>query len=210
MTEIPNLRIDLTDATMNTGGPDWSIDAANVTLSAALEALLLVAEESVPAEELASFLNRTVEEIEDALRELADEYERDRRGFALREIDGGWRFFTARHVASVIAARAADRQGAKLSRAALETLAVVAYRQPISRARVAAIRGVSVDGVMRTLVSRGLVAELATDPETGAVLFGTTAYFLERMGIRSVAELPPVEDYLPDDSVLDDFADPGV
>lgn len=210
MTEIPNLRIDLTDATMNTGGPDWSIDATNVTLSAALEALLLVAEESTPAEELASFLNRTVEEIEDGLRELAAEYERDRRGFGLREIDGGWRFFTARHVAPVIAARAADRHGAKLSRAALETLAVVAYRQPISRARVAAIRGVSVDGVMRTLVSRGLVAELAIDPETGAVLFGTTGYFLERMGIRSVAELPPVEDYLPDDSVLDDFADPGV
>lgn len=210
MSDSTNLRIDLTDTVMDNGGPGCSIDSTEVTLTAALEALLLVAEHSTPVEELAAFLNQPAEEIESTLRELAGEYERDRRGFGLREVDGGWRFFTARHVAPVIAAKAADRHGSRLSRAALETLAVVAYRQPISRARVAAIRGVNVDGVMRTLVGRGLVAEMATDPETGAVLFGTTGYFLERMGIASIAELPPVEDYLPDDSVLDDFADPTV
>lgn len=179
-----------------------------ITLVAALEALLLVADQPVDPTELASFLDRPVHVIEDALADLAADYVTARRGFELKQVEGRWRFYTARHVAAVIELQVTDRRQGRLSRAALETLAVVAYRQPVSRARVGSIRGVNVDAVMRTLVGRGLVAEAATDPETGAVLFGTTGYFLERLGIASIAELPPVADYLPEGSVLDELIDP--
>lgn len=196
------------------GAADTAHDTAahliggEITLEAALEALLLVAEGPVDPAELAAFLDQPVIRIEQALADLAGQYASTRRGFELREVAGCWRFYTARHVAPVVELHVTDGRHGRLSRAALETLAVVAYRQPVSRARVGSIRGVNVDGVIRTLVGRGLVAEAATDPETGAVLFGTTGYFLERMGIESIAQLPPVADYLPDGAGLDELIDP--
>lgn len=179
-----------------------------IRLGAAIEALLLVADDPVSPVELAAFLQRPVAVVEATLRDLAEQYSTERRGFELRVVDGAWRYYTARHVAPIVALRATQRQSARLSRAALETLAIVAYRQPVSRARVGAIRGVNVEATMRTLAARGLVTEMATDPQTGAALFGTTSLFLERLGIGSIAELPPVADYLPDSSVLDELADP--
>ncbi len=179
-----------------------------ITLEAALEALLLVADGPLDPAELAAFLDQPLNRIEQALTDLAGQYAAARRGFELRAVAGCWRFYSARHVAPVIELRVTDGRNGRLSRAALETLAVVAYRQPVSRARVGSIRGVNVDGVIRTLVGRGLVAEAATDPETGAALFGTTGYFLERMGIESIADLPPVADYLPDGAGLDELIDP--
>lgn len=182
---------------------------AEISLEAALEALLLVADQPVDPAELAVFLDQPRDRIERALEQLSAQYVSAGRGFELRSVDGCWRFYTARHVAPIIELHVTEGQQGRLSRAALETLAVVAYRQPVSRARVGAIRGVNVDGVMRTLVNRGLVAEAATDPETGAVLFGTTGYFLERMGIESIGDLPPVADYLPAGAGLDELIDPA-
>lgn len=208
MTDDEVVEIDLTDGTVGRHGPTRTEGEPRWTLPAAVEALLIVADAPVPAEELAAQLAEPVDAIERVLRDLAARYERERRGFELREIGGGWRYHTARHVAPVVEASLADRQSSRLSRAAVETLAIVAYRQPISRARIAAIRGVNVDGVVKTLLARDLIAEVAVDPQTGAALLGSTGYFLERLGLRSLADLPPVADHLPDDAVLDDFADP--
>lgn len=179
-------------------------------LSASLEALLMVSDQSMTAVELATLLEVPTEEVESALLELAKDYVAAGRGFELRIVDGGWRFFSAQHCAEVVARFATDGRSAKLTQAALETLAVVAYKQPVSRARIGAIRGVNVDGVMRTLMTRGLVTEIETDPATGAVLYGTTGFFLERMGLASLADLPPIEDHLPDLAVLDELVEPGV
>jgi len=126
-------------------------------------------------------------------------YDEAGRGFELREVAGGWRFYTRASCAAYVERFVLDGQQARLTQAALETLAVVAYRQPVSRARVSAVRGVNCDGVMRTLVLRGLIAEDGTDPDTGAILFGTTSYFLERLGLASLADLPPLAPFLPDD-----------
>ena len=179
-------------------------------LSASLAALLMVSDQSMTAVELATLLEVPTEEVESTLLELAKDYVAAGRGFELRIVDGGWRFFSAQHCAEVVARFATDGRSAKLTQAALETLAVVAYKQPVSRARIGAIRGVNVDGVMRTLMTRGLVTEIETDPATGAVLYGTTGFFLERMGLASLADLPPIEDHLPDLAVLDELVEPGV
>ena len=125
-----------------------------------------------------------------ALRDLAASYAAEQRGFDLREVAGGWRFYTREECAPVVERFVSDGQEVRLTQASLETLAVVAYRQPVSRARVSAVRGVNCDGVMRTLVLRGLVEEAGADHETGAVLFRTTGYFLERLGLASLDELP--------------------
>ena len=177
---------------------------------AALEALLMVSDQPMTAVDLATLLEVPTDQVEATLLELAKQYAADNRGFELRIIDGGWRFFSAQHCADVVARFATDGRSAKLTQAALETLSVVAYKQPVSRARIGAIRGVNVDGVMRTLMTRGLVTEIDTDPATGAVLYGTTGFFLERMGLSSLADLPPIEDHLPDISVLDEFIEPAV
>ena len=123
----------------------------------------------------------------------------------MREVAGGWRFYTRAEFAPVVERFVSDGQEVRLTQAALETLAVVAYRQPVSRAQVSAVRGVNCDGVMRTLTLRGLVAEAGTDQETGATLFRTTAYFLERLGIASLDQLPELAPFLPDH--LDDEED---
>ncbi|GII02540.1 SMC-Scp complex subunit ScpB [Planobispora takensis] len=168
-------------------------------LRAHLEAILLVVDEPVAEVTLAQVLERPVPEVAAVLRELSAEYTADGRGFDLREVAGGWRFYTRAECASSVERFVRDGQQARLTQAALETLAVVAYRQPVSRARVAAIRGVNSDGVMRTLVARGLVEEAGTEPESQAVLYRTSSYFLERMGLRSLDELPELAPFLPDD-----------
>jgi segregation and condensation protein B len=167
-------------------------------ISGALEALLLIADEPMPETELAAALGAPIALVAEALAELVAFYDETGRGFELRQIGGGWRYYTREEHADLVGGYLLDGQQAKLSQAALETLAVVAYQQPISRARISAVRGVSVDGVMRTLLTRGLVAEAGHDQESGAILFRTTGYFLERMGLRSLDDLPALAPHLPE------------
>ena len=168
-------------------------------LRASLEAILLVADEPVPVVVLAQVLERPRNEVSAVLNDLAEEYKSGGRGFDLREIAGGWRFYTREDCAPLVERFVSDGQEVRLTQAALETLAVVAYRQPVSRARVSAVRGVNCDSVMRTLVLRGLVEETGTDSETGAILYRTTAYFLERLGLASLEDLPDLAPFLPED-----------
>ena len=176
-------------------------------LRASLEAIMLVADEPVSDVVIAQVLERPRAEVMEALRELAASYAAEQRGFDLREVAGGWRYYTREECAPVVERFVSDGQEVRLTQAALETLAVVAYRQPVSRARVSAVRGVNCDGVVRTLVLRGLVEEAGTDPETGAILFATTSYFLERLGLPDLDALPELAPFLPDH--LDDEADAG-
>jgi segregation and condensation protein B len=176
-------------------------------LRASLEAIMLVADEPVSEVVIAQVLERPRAEVAAALRELAASYAAEQRGFDLREVAGGWRFYTREECAPVVERFVSDGQEVRLTQAALETLAVVAYRQPVSRARVSAVRGVNCDGVIRTLVLRGLVEEAGTDPETGAILFATTVYFLERLGLPGLDALPELAPFLPDH--IDDESDAG-
>jgi segregation and condensation protein B len=169
-----------------------------VTLAAALEAVLLVVDEPVSEVTLAQVTERPTDEVVATLRGLAQDYAEAGRGFELRHVGGGWRFYTRAECAPYVERFVLDGQQARLTSAALETLAVVAYRQPVSRGRVAAVRGVNSDAVMRTLVTRGLVEETGTDPESGAILYRTTAYFLERIGVDGLDELPPLAPMVPD------------
>jgi segregation and condensation protein B len=180
-------------------------DAAGLRMS--LEAVLLVADEPVPEEALADVTQQPAVVVAAALRELADGYTAQRRGFDLREVAGGWRLYTRAECAPVVERFVSDGQEARLTQAALETLAIVAYRQPVSRARVSAVRGVNCDAVMRTLVLRGLVEESGNDPDTGAILFRTTSYFLERLGLARLSDLPDLAPFLPDR--IDEDLDPG-
>jgi segregation and condensation protein B len=187
-------------------GPAAAVaEAPGIRMS--LEAVLLVADEPVAEELLAQVVEAPTEVVAAELRELASGYTAERRGFDLREVAGGWRLYTRAECAAVVERFVSDGQEIRLTQAALETLAVVAYRQPVSRARVSAVRGVNSDGVMRTLVLRGLVEESGSDPETGAILFQTTSYFLERLGLASISDLPDLVAFLPDH--LDDELDPG-
>jgi segregation and condensation protein B len=180
------------------------------SLHASVEAILLVADEPVPAVVIAQVLERPTEEVSSLLRDLSAAYTADGRGFDLREIAGGWRFYTREDCAPVVERFVSEGQEVRLTQAALETLAVVAYRQPVSRARVSAVRGVSCDGVMRTLTLRGLVEDAGTDPETGAILYRTTGYFLERLGLASLDELPDLAPFLPENvEDVDDTEDMG-
>lgn len=171
-------------------------------LRTALEAVLMVVDEPVPTLTLAQVLERPTEEVVAALRELVADYDAAGRGFELRQVAGGWRFYSRASCAAVVERFVLDGQSARLTQAALETLAVVAYRQPVSRARVSAVRGVNVDGVMRTLVARGLLDEVGADPESGALLYGTTSHFLERLGLTSLEELPELAPLLPEIDAL--------
>ncbi|MFJ8438754.1 SMC-Scp complex subunit ScpB [Kitasatospora griseola] len=158
----------------------------------------MVADEPVAEGRLASVLAASAAEVAAVLRELAAEYAAQGRGFELRQVAGGWRFYSRAECSAAVERFVLDGQQARLTQAALETLAVVAYRQPVSRGRVSAVRGVNCDGVMRTLVQRGLVEEAGTEPETGAILYRTTNYFLERMGLRGLDELPELAPFLPE------------
>jgi segregation and condensation protein B len=172
-------------------------------VSAPVEALLLLANEPVGEVELAEALGVPVGVIEDCLAELVAFYDETGRGFELRRLGGGWRYYTRDEHADLIAATLLKDDSAKLSQAALETLAVIAYSQPISRGRISAIRAVNVDGVVRTLLARGLITEAGHDADSGAVTFATTPHFLERMGLDSLDELPPLAPHLPEASDLE-------
>lgn len=177
-------------------------------LPAVIEAVLMVADEPIPVMRLASILAVTVAEVEQVLADLAAEYRgegKDRpRGFELREVAGGWRIYSSPVMHEVTSRFVLDGQTSRLTQAALETLAIVAYRQPVSRGQVSAIRGVSVDGVVRTLTTRGLIEEIGIDEGSGALLYGTTTEFLERMGLVSLDDLPELAPYLPELDALDD------
>ncbi len=183
---------------------EQTLDIAVADLRPALEALLMVADQPLDVATLASAAGHPVDEVVTTLNALADEYTEQGRGFELRNVAGGWRFYTREEYAAVVEGFVLEGQQARLTQAALETLAVVAYKQPVSRARVSAIRGVNVDGVMRTLLTRGLVEEAGQDESSGANLYRTTGYFLERIGVTSIDDLPELAPYLPD---LEDMAD---
>ncbi len=174
-------------------------------LRPALEAVLMVADQPLDHVTLASAVGYPPDQVTEALLALADEYAAQGRGFDLRNVAGGWRFYTREDYAHVVERFVLEGQQTRLTQAALETLAVVAYKQPVSRARVSAIRGVNVDGVMRTLVARGLVEEAGHDQETTATLYRTTSYFLERIGITALDQLPELAPFLPEMDELDDL-----
>ena len=194
---------------------------------AALEAVLMVLDQPASAADLAAGLELSVDTVEQLLLDLQREYDgytvkapdmeiasdagftSSPRGFELRNVAGGWRIYSRAEFADIVGAFVLEGQTARLTQAALETLAVIAYRQPVSRARVSAIRGVNVDSVVRTLTQRGLIEDAGTDPESGAVLYRTTSYFLERMGIGSVAELPQISPHLPGLDGIEEFYDAG-
>jgi segregation and condensation protein B len=188
--------------TAGAGGP-LAAPPGGPALRAALEAVLLVVDEPVADVTLAQVVERPRGEVLDTLRELAQEYDDQGRGFELREVAGGWRFYTRAECAAVVERFVLDGQQARLTQAALETLAVVAYRQPVSRARIAAIRGVNVEGVVRTLVNRGLIQEAGTELDSQALLYRTTPLFLERLGLANVGELPSLAPFLPDLELID-------
>jgi len=169
-----------------------------------VEALLILATEPVAEEALAEALDVPVDRVRDSLSRLVAFYDATGRGFELRRVGGGWRYYTRAQYAPQIAASLMDPQQSRLSQAGLETLAVIAYLQPVSRGRISSVRGVAADGVVRTLIARGLVEETGRDEATGAGLLGTTDHFLERMGLAALGELPPLAPNLPDAGLLDD------
>lgn len=220
------------DATVNAQLPDGTPEDGSHDVhslpggaKAAIEAVLMVLDQPATEEELAAGLGLPVGAVRDLLAELEREYngytvnapDMDKastagfasspRGFELRNIAGGWRIYSRAEFADVVGKYVLDGQTARLTQAALETLAVIAYRQPVSRARVSAIRGVNVDSVVRTLAQRGLIEDAGTDPESGAILYRTTSYFLERMGISSVADLPQLSPHLPGLEGIAEFYD---
>jgi segregation and condensation protein B len=170
----------------------------------ALEAVIMVADQPADPALLAQLVELSPAAVEELLVELAATYEEQGRGFQLAKVAGGWRFQSHEDLAPYVERYVLTGQTARLSAAALETLAIVAYKQPISRAQVAAIRGVGVDGVMRTLQQRGYIDEIAKDPGPGqASLFGTTPLFLERLGMNSLDELPSLGDFIPGADVVE-------
>jgi segregation and condensation protein B len=176
-------------------------------LGSVLEALLLVVDTPVTVEALAAATEQPVYRVAAKLQVMADELTERDSGIDLRKTSEGWRMFTRARFAPYVEKLLLDGARTKLTRAALETLAVVAYRQPVTRARVSAVRGVNVDAVMRTLLARGLITEAGTDADTGAVTFATTELFLERLGLTSLAELPDIAPLLPDVDTIEDLSE---
>lgn len=176
-------------------------------LKRVLEALLLVIDTPVTADALAAATEQPVYRVAAKLQLMADELTGRDSGIDLRHTSEGWRMYTRARFAPYVEKLLLDSARTKLTRAALETLAVVAYRQPVTRARVSAVRGVNVDAVMRTLLARGLITEVGTDADTGAVTFATTELFLERLGLTSLSELPDIAPLLPDVDTIDDLSE---
>ncbi|WP_040284087.1 SMC-Scp complex subunit ScpB [Tessaracoccus massiliensis] len=174
-----------------------------MSTQAALEAILLMATEPVPTNELAAALELTSDEAERELEAIASFYDEHERGIRLRRIAGGWRFATDTALADVLEAWLVSDQRSRLTQAALETLSVIAYLQPVTRSRISGVRGVGVDGVVKTLLVRGLIAEAGEDPVTGAMTFGTTPLFLQKLGLNSLKELPDLAPLLPDAVALE-------
>ena len=192
---------------------DLGIDVATAPeledsdLGAVLEALLLVVDTPVTTDALAAATEQPAYRVAAKLQLMASELTARDSGIDLREAGGGWRMYTRARFAPYVERLLLDGARSKLTRAALETLAVVAYRQPVTRARVSAVRGVNVDAVMRTLLARGLITEAGTDPDSGAVTFATTELFLERLGLTSLSDLPDIAPLLPDIDVIDDLSE---
>jgi len=176
-------------------------------LGSVLEALLLVVDTPVTVEALAAATQQPVYRITAKLQQMADELTERDSGIDLRKTSEGWRMYTRARFAPYVEKLLLDGARSKLTRAALETLAVVAYRQPVTRARVSAVRGVNVDAVMRTLLARGLITEAGVDDDTGAMTFATTELFLERLGLTSLTDLPDIAPLLPDVDMIEDLSE---
>ncbi|MFO8075460.1 MAG: SMC-Scp complex subunit ScpB [Actinomycetota bacterium] len=178
------------------GGPDTPPEPG---LRRALEGILLVVDEPVPVDVIAEALEAPGDEVEAALTALAACYREEERGFVLRSVAGGWRLYTDPAVAPAVERFVLQGRSGRLSQAALETLAIVAYQQPVTRSRISEIRGVDADGAVRSLLARGLVTEVGRDASPGQpLLYGTTPAFLEQLGLSSLEELPPLPDLGPD------------
>ena len=194
----------MTDDTPTTGDAPQA-PAAEAPLTEKLEAILMILDEPLGLVALAAAVGAPVPAVRQALERLVDDYDGrgagPRRGFELREVGGGWRLYVREDHDDLVAEYVGGQAPARLSQAALETLAVIAYKQPVTRGQVASIRAVNVDSVVRTLVARGLITELFTDAETGAINYGTTDALLQNLGINSLDELPPIS------PLLDDGAD---
>ncbi|OJX73958.1 MULTISPECIES: SMC-Scp complex subunit ScpB [unclassified Leifsonia] len=192
---------ELTDATDTTEVP---APVADTDIERALEAILMVADEPMSVVTLATAVGAPVKRVRQAIDVLVEDFDGNapggsvRRGFELREVGGGWRVYVRAEYDQVVAGYVLQQNPTKLSQAALETLAVIAYKQPISRGAIASIRAVNVDSVVRTLLGRGLITELFTDSETGAINYGTTDLLLTQLGINSVDELPKISPLLAD------------
>ncbi|MEH1170000.1 SMC-Scp complex subunit ScpB [Micromonospora sp. CPCC 205539] len=188
-----------------TAVPEPAPELPDAELRGALEAILLVVDEPVSELVLAQVLEQRAERVGPMLDEIAAGYTAAGHGFELRRAAGGWRLYTRPEYATYVERFVLDGQSVRLTQAALETLAVVAYKQPVTRSRISAIRGVNCDGVIRTLVTRGLVEECGTEADSGAFLYRTTTLFLEKLGLNTVHELPPLAPFLPDD--VEELAD---
>ena len=173
-----------------------------VELAPAVEALLLIADEPLALVDIAAAVDAPIGDVATVLGGLRADYDgeddRPRRGFELREVGGGWRFYVREEFDDLVRNFVVAQSPSRLSQAALETLAVIAYKQPVSRSQVAAVRAVNVDSVVRTLVGRGLITEVDHDPETGAILYGTTDLLLSQLGINALDELPKIAPLLDD------------
>lgn len=176
-------------------------------LESALEAMLLIVDSPAPVDQLAGATGESESRVEDTLQRMSAAFTDRRSGIDLRYVGDGWRLYTRSDYAPYVERMLLDGARSKLTRAALETLAVIAYRQPLTRARVSAVRGVNVDGVMRTLLARGLIAEAGTDPDSSGTLYTTTELFLERLGLASLVDLPPLAPLLPDVDLIDEIND---
>ena len=197
----------MTNADLPDESGELSAELDEDDLGRVLEALLLVVDTPVSVETLASVTEQPVYRVNAQLVKLASELSDRQSGIDLREMGGGWRMYTRARFAPYVERLLLDGARSKLTRAALETLAVVAYRQPVMRARVSAVRGVNVDAVIRSLLARGLITEAGTDSDTGATTFATTELFLERLGLSSLAELPDIGPLLPDIDVIDELSE---
>jgi segregation and condensation protein B len=186
------------------GGVEFDVD--DTRLRSAVEAILFVVDRPTSAIELAQVLDVPRPAVTAALAALRTDLDEQVRGFELREVAGGWRLYTREEFAPYVERYVLDGQQARLTQAALETLAVVAYRQPVTRSRISAIRGVSVDGVIRTLLSRSLIEECGNEPGTGGLLYRTTPLFLEKLGLQSIDELPSLAPLLPELETVEDVA----
>ncbi|UWZ40611.1 SMC-Scp complex subunit ScpB [Dactylosporangium roseum] len=187
------------------GAPEVPVAMSDAELRGAVEAILLIVDEPATEVSLAQVLEQPVDRVRGALEDISGQYTSLGLGFDLRRVAGGWRLYTRPEYASYVEKFVLDGQQVRLTQAALETLAVVAYKQPVTRSRISAIRGVNCDGVVRTLVTRGLIEEVGSEPESGAHLYRTTTLFLEKLGLDSVDQLPPLAPFLPDD--IDEIAD---
>ncbi|MUM17711.1 SMC-Scp complex subunit ScpB [Mycobacterium sp. CBMA271] len=207
--EAPGEASELQDSDAEVDAPesDEFVPMTDDELVSTLEALLLVVDTPISAAALASILAQPLVRVAEALQRISEILTDRTSGIDLRETADGWRMYTRAQYAPYVEKLLLDGARSKLTRAALETLAVVAYRQPVTRSRVSAVRGVNVDAVMRTLLMRGLIAEAGTDDDSGAVMFRTTELFLERLGLTSLSDLPDIAPLLPGIDVIDDLTE---